>query len=68
MVAMTVSRRPVRLGRKLCLLVYYVEQIDNKQWMASEAITFNGGVESRIVHDKIRRKIQEQCDKYVCFS
>ncbi len=58
----------MRLGKKLCLLVYYVEQIDNKQWMASEAITFNGGVESRTMHDKIRRKSQEQCGKYVYFS
>jgi hypothetical protein len=51
------------MGRKLCcLFVYYVEQIDNKQWMAKEAATFNGGVESRLVHDNIRRKIQEQCE------
>jgi hypothetical protein len=40
---MTASRRLVRLGRKLCLFVYYVEQINNKQWMVKEAVTFNGG-------------------------
>ncbi len=39
----------MKLGRKLCLFVYYVEQIDNKQWMAKEAATLNGGVESRTV-------------------
>jgi len=30
---MIVSRRLVSSGRKLCLFVYYVEQINNKQWM-----------------------------------
>jgi hypothetical protein len=44
-------------GRKLCLFVYYVERIDNKQWMVKEVATFNGGVESRTMHDKIRRRI-----------
>ncbi len=28
--------------------------------MVKEAITFNGGVESRMVHDSIRRRIQGQ--------
>jgi hypothetical protein len=42
---MTTSRRLVRLGRKLCLFVYYVEQINKKQWMGKEATTFNGGGE-----------------------
>ncbi len=56
----------MNLGRKLCLFVYYVEQI-NKQWMVEEATTFNGGVKSRMVHHSIRRRIQEQCGKFVCF-
>ncbi len=47
------------LGRKICLLMYYVKQIDNEQWMAKEATTFNGGVKSRMVHDRIRRKIRK---------
>jgi hypothetical protein len=37
MVAMTISRILVSLGRKLCLFVYYVKQVDNKQWVAKEA-------------------------------
>ncbi len=53
---MIVSRRLVRLGRKLCLFVYYVEHIYNKEWMVIEVTTFNGGVESRMVHDNIRRR------------
>jgi len=31
------------MGKKLCLFVYYVEQINKKQWMAKEAVTFNEG-------------------------
>jgi hypothetical protein len=53
---MTDSRRFVRLGRKLCLFVYYVEQINNKQWMAKETTTFNEGVESRMMHDNIKKR------------
>jgi hypothetical protein len=45
------------MGRKLCLVVYYVEQINNKQWMVKEVVTFNGGVENTMVEDTIRRKI-----------
>jgi len=59
---MIASRRLVSLDRKLCLFVYYVEQIDNKQWVGKEVATFNGGVESRMVHDNIKRKIQGQCE------
>jgi len=57
----------VKLGRKLCLFVYYVEQINNKEWMAKEAATFNGGVESRTVHDSIRRRNRGQFGRFVWF-
>ncbi len=60
-------RRFVRLGRKLCLFVYYVEHINNKEWMAKEPATFNGGVEGRMMHDNIRRRNQEQCGRSVWF-
>jgi hypothetical protein len=33
----------VSLGTKVCLFVYYVEKINNKQWMAKEVATFNEG-------------------------
>jgi hypothetical protein len=42
-----VSRKLVSMGRKCCLFVYYVELINNKLWMAEEAVALNGGVESR---------------------
>ncbi len=63
---MTASRRLVNLGTNLCLFVYYVEQVDNKQWVAKDTTTFNGGVESRTVHDNITRRIQGQW-KQVCW-
>jgi hypothetical protein len=62
---MTASRKLVRLGRKFCLFEYYVEHINNKQWMAKEATTFNEGVESRTMHDNIRRTIQEHCGRSI---
>jgi hypothetical protein len=55
---MTVSRRLVSLGRKLCLFVYYVEQVNNKQCMAREIAALNAGMGNRTVEGKIRRKIQ----------
>jgi hypothetical protein len=59
MVAMTVLRRLASMGRKLYLFMYYVELIDNKQWMAEEATALNGARESRTVEGSIRRRIQE---------
>jgi hypothetical protein len=35
--------------------------------MAKESTTFNGGLEIRMMHDKIGRRIQEQCSKFVYF-
>ncbi len=45
------------MGRKLCLFVYYVEHINNKQWMVKKVAAFNGGVVNRMVQDMIKRKI-----------
>jgi hypothetical protein len=42
---MLASRRLVNLGRKVYLFIYYVEHINNKQWMVKEAATFNEGGE-----------------------
>ncbi len=39
-----------------------VEQIDNKQWMVDEVAALNGGMESRMVEGKIRRRIRAQCE------
>jgi hypothetical protein len=52
-----ISRRLVNMGRKLCLFVYYVELIDNKQWMVEEATILNEVMENRTVEGSIRRRI-----------
>jgi hypothetical protein len=54
---MTVSRKLVSMGRKLWLFVYYVELINNKLWIVEETVTLNGGTKSRMVGDKIKRRI-----------
>jgi len=53
----TVSRKLVRMGRKSCLFVYYVELINIGLWMVEGGATLNGGLESRIVEGRIRRGI-----------
>jgi hypothetical protein len=45
------------MGKKSCLFVYYVELLDTKLWMAEEGATLNGGLKTRTVQGKIRRKI-----------
>ncbi len=47
------------MGRKFCLFMYYVEQIDNKQWMAKEVMTLNGGMENKALEGKIRRGFEK---------
>jgi hypothetical protein len=56
---MIISRRLVNMGRKFCLFMYYVEQIDNKQWMAKEVMTLNGGMENKALEGKIRRGFEK---------
>jgi hypothetical protein len=55
-VAMTISTRLVSLGKKLCLFVYHVEQINNKQWMAKKIAALNGGMWSRMVEGKDKKE------------
>ncbi len=50
------------MGRKFCLFMYYVEHINNKQWMAKEVVALNGGMESKMVESRIRKINQEQCN------
>ncbi len=55
-VAMTISRKLVSLGKKLCLFVYHVEQINNKQWMAKKIAALNGNMWSRMVEGKDKKE------------
>jgi hypothetical protein len=43
--AISVSRKLVRIGRKFCLFVYYVELISIKLWMVEEGAALNGCLE-----------------------
>jgi len=65
---MIVSRRLVSMGRKLCLFMYYVEQIDNKQWMPNEAMTLNGGMESKMLEGRIRRGFEKMVKQVFLLS
>jgi hypothetical protein len=40
-----ISRKFVRMGRKFCLFVYYVELISCELWMVEEGVPLNGGLE-----------------------
>ncbi len=50
---MTVSKKLVSLGRKFCLFVYYVTQMNNKQWMVKKTMASNGNIWSRTVEGRI---------------
>jgi len=41
--------------------VYYVKHISKELWMAKEATTLNGGLESRTVEGMMIKRIQKQC-------
>jgi hypothetical protein len=64
----TVSRKLVRMGRKFCLFVYYVELINTKLWMAEEGATLNGGLEIWTVEGRIRRRIWKECRQVFLLS
>jgi hypothetical protein len=55
------------MGKKLCLFVYYVELIDNKQWMVEEATTLNGAMESRMVEGSIRGEFKSNTSRSFFF-
>jgi len=67
-VATTVLKKLVRMGRESCLFMYYVELIDTELWMAEEGVALNGGLESWTVEGKIRRGIRKQCRQIFLLS
>jgi hypothetical protein len=56
------------MGRKLCLFVDYVEQIDNKKWMAKEVVALNGGMENKTLEGRIRRGFEKMVKHIFLFS
>jgi hypothetical protein len=51
------SKKLVRMGRKICLFVYYAKFISVKLWMVEEGATLKGGLEHWMVEGKIKRGI-----------
>ncbi len=52
--AIIISRKLVRMGKKSCLFVYYVELIGIELWMVEECATMNGGLETRTIEGMIK--------------
>jgi hypothetical protein len=50
----------VNLGRKLCLFVYYVEHVGNKQWVVKGAASIQWRREVKRCKTNIRRGVQRQ--------
>jgi hypothetical protein len=65
--AKIVSRKLVKMSRKFCLFLYYVELIDTKLWMVAEGAALNGGLEIWMVEGRIRRGIHKQCRHFFFF-
>jgi hypothetical protein len=51
----TASRKLVKMGRKFCLFVYYVELIGIKLWMVEEGVAWYGGLEIWTVEGKDKK-------------
>jgi len=51
------SRKLVRMGRRICLFVYYVKLIGTKLWMVEEGVPLKEGLKLWTVKGKIRRGI-----------
>jgi hypothetical protein len=56
----TTSRKLVKMGRRICLFVYYAELIGAKLWMVVEGVALKGGLEHWMVEGKIKRGILKQ--------
>ncbi len=57
----------MNMGRKSCLFLCYEEQIGTELWMAEEVVALNGGLHSRTLEGKIKRRIQEQFGQVLVF-
>lgn len=51
----------MRMGRRICLFVYYAKFIGVKLWMAEEGMALKGGLEHWMVEGRIRSGILKQC-------
>ncbi len=55
----TSSRKLVRMGKKICLIVYYVKFIGTKIWMVKESVALKKGLELWMVEGRITREIRK---------
>jgi hypothetical protein len=55
----TTSRKLVRMGKRICLFVYYVELISTKLWIVKEGVALKKGLELWMVEGRITREIRK---------
>jgi hypothetical protein len=67
-ITIIVSTKLVKMGRKFCLFLYYVELIGIELWMVEEGAALSGGLEIWTVEGMIRRGIQKQCKQVFLLS
>ncbi len=60
-IAITTSRKLVKMVKKNCLFVYYAKLINAELWMVVEGVALKGGLEHWKVEGRIRRGILKQC-------
>ncbi len=63
----TTSRKLVRMGRKICLFVYYVKFINTKLWMVEKGVALKEGLELGTVEGKIGSGIRKNESKFFFF-
>jgi hypothetical protein len=67
-IAITASRKLVRMGRRICLFVYYAKLIGAELQMAVEGAALKGGLEPWMVEDRIIRGIPKHCGSKVLLA
>ncbi len=67
-IATTITKKLVRMGRKICLFMYYAKFIGAKLWMVVEGATLKGGLEHWTREAMIRRGILKQCGVIILFA
>jgi hypothetical protein len=60
-ITITTSRKLVRMGKRICLFVYYAKLISVELQMDVEGVALKGGLEHWTVEGMIRRGILQQC-------
>jgi hypothetical protein len=67
-IAITASRKLMRMGKKICFFVYYAKLISAELQMAVEGAALKGGLEPWMVEDRIKRGILKHCGSLVLLA